>query len=360
MRLRWVAGAVLIFVLIATGGPGFAAPAPVSGSGSDGSEIMTDQWRADVATPQYGSLSVSYQGTGSPTGRQQYASGTSDFAVSEQPLSAAQAARRPAAYVPIVVGGLGFRYNLAVGGQRFTALKLRPSTLVKIFTGQITSWSDPKIARDNGRSLPAVTITPVVRSDKSDETHRLTEWMDRIEPGLWRSYCGCTGPTSVYPKPGDGVSQQLSDGVAGYVAGPGGGSIGYVEPAFAKERGFPVASLRNPAGQYVAPTPTAVAAALKRAAIGANGLVDVTATDASTNPNVYPILLVAYAVVPTTTSTSFDDTKGNTLRRFLTYGVCAGQLEASPLGYAPLSSSLVTTALAQIAHIPGSASASCS
>ena len=47
------------------------------------------------------------------------------------------------------------------------------------------------------------------------------------------------------------TAQQLSDGVADYVAAPyNNGAITYVEYGYAKQRGFPVASVLNKAGYF--------------------------------------------------------------------------------------------------------------
>src|SRR3954463_2154230 len=146
-----------------------ASYVPISGAGSTWSQVAVDAWRADVRAS---GVVVNYAGTGSTDGRSQYIQGTVDFANTEipfqnppEPGQQAEIPSRPHAYLPIVAGGTSFMYNLTVGGQRVTDLRLSGTTLAKIFTGQITRWNDPVIKHDYGRTLPDIPIIPVVRSD---------------------------------------------------------------------------------------------------------------------------------------------------------------------------------------------------
>ncbi len=55
-----------------------------------------------------------------------------------------------------------FPYNISVRGQNVTNLRLSGQTLAKIFTNQITNWSDPAITADNnGQALPSIPIVPL-------------------------------------------------------------------------------------------------------------------------------------------------------------------------------------------------------
>jgi phosphate transport system substrate-binding protein len=63
-------------------------------------------------------------------------------------------------YVPAPAGGIALLYHLTVHGHPVTNLGLSGSTVLKIFTGQITNWDDPQITRDYGSRLPDLPITP--------------------------------------------------------------------------------------------------------------------------------------------------------------------------------------------------------
>ena len=181
-----VASAALITSLGVVSPSVVHAEAPVDGAGSTWSQIAVDQWRADVARQ---GLVVNYQGVGSTAGRLAYYQAQVDFAVSEIAFQSAQsdrqgnlladetqlAASRPYAYLPVVAGGTAFMYNLKANGQKITDLRLSPTTLGKIFSGQIVMWNDPEIIADNPqRVMPATRIKPVIRSDGSGTTAQIT------------------------------------------------------------------------------------------------------------------------------------------------------------------------------------------
>ena len=129
-------------------------------------------------------LAIVYQPNGSNAGRAFFAGGQADFAASELPYGVQDGSNtdlppgRGYTYVPDTAGAVTFAYNLTVNGQRLTGLRLSGATIAAIFTDKITRWNDPMIAADNpGVALPAIGITPVVRTDSSGATWNFTEWM---------------------------------------------------------------------------------------------------------------------------------------------------------------------------------------
>src|SRR5207237_850396 len=97
---------------------------------------------------------------------------------------------------------------------------------------------------------------------------------------VWNAYCAKLGvnpcgQTSLYPLPQSGgnfVAQQLSTGVANFVgSSANNGSITYVEYGYAKQRAYPVASVKNRAGYYTQPTSLNVAIALQGATFNSDG-----------------------------------------------------------------------------------------
>lgn len=352
----------------------FAAPASaqvvVDGAGSTWSQIAVDQWRADVARQ---GLTINFQGVGSTAGRVAYYQSQVDFAVSEIPFQTgadsggidevAAAAGRPFVYLPIVAGGTAFMYNLDVGGTRVENLRLSPETLAKIFTGQIRNWNDPAIAADNrGRTFPSLAIKPVIRSDGSGTSAQFTAYMAAQTPGVWGQFCqqsglgaGCAA-TSLYPNPpgSNFAAQQFSDGVANFVAAPyNNGAITYVEYGYAKERGFPVASVLNAAGFYVQPTAQAVSIALQGARINPDGTQVLADVYNFADSRAYPVSSYSYMIAPTTEAAPFNRSEGEALGQFITYFLCAGQQKSEQLGYAPLPKTLVEVAFAAMTRIPG-------
>ncbi|MFM8847459.1 MAG: substrate-binding domain-containing protein [Actinomycetota bacterium] len=373
-----IAAALVAALVVSTGASVASASDPVDGAGSTWSQIAVDQWRADVARQ---GLVVNYQGVGSTAGRVAYYQAQVDFAVSEIPFQSAQydrqgnlladetqlAASRPYAYLPIVAGGTSFMYNLKANGQRITDLKLSPTTVAKIFTGQISMWNDPLIAADNPqRVLPATRIKPVIRSDGSGTTAQFTAFMVSETPSDWNVLCqranlGSSCPsTSLYPDfPNSGfAAQQFSDGVANFVAAQyNDGAITYVEYGYAKERGFPVASLKNSSGNFVQPSAVNVSVALQGARINDDGTQVLSGVYRNSDARAYPVSSYSYMIVPTSEASPFNASKGESLSEYIFYFLCAGQQKAEQLGYAPLPKNLVEFGFAAVARIPGAVAA---
>jgi phosphate ABC transporter phosphate-binding protein len=359
--------------VVLTPAPPAAAATQILGAGSTWSQVAIDQWRADVA--KFG-LPVNYQGVGSTAGRQFYYTGQVDFAVSEIPFQPAYcapgaptcinevalAASRPYAYLPIVAGGTSFMYNLTYNGQQVRDLRISGATITKIFTGVIRNWDDPAISADDGRHFPSQSITPVIRSDGSGTSAQFTAYMAATQPALWQPFCAKEGinpcgATSQYPNFSGSIGQQLSDGVANYVAAPyGAGAITYVEYAYALDRNFPVASVLNAAGYFVQPTAENVAIALQAAQIDPNDRTQkLEQVYTNPDPRSYPVSSYSYMIAPTSTASPMTAAKGNTLSQFIYYFACTGQQKSAILGYSPLPKNLVQAAFDAAQLIPGHA-----
>ena len=341
-----------------------ASYVPVSGAGSTWSANAMDQWRRNVN--QYG-MRIDFQASGSSDGRNQFRNGTVDFAVSEIPYGLKDGnvvdtpPSRPFAYMPIVAGGTAFMYNLKIGPNRVTQLRLSGETVAKIFTGVITKWDDPAIKADNpGLTLPPIKVVPVVRSDGSGTTAQFTTWLAAEYPSIWNAYCQKVGRgtpcgfTSNFPSSAGFVAQSGSLGVSGYVKQDQSvGAITYVEYSYAKSAGFPAAKLLNKAGFYVLPTAEAVAVGLLGARINPDLSSNLTGVFGSTDKRAYPLSSYSYMVIPTSNDNGFSNEKGNTLADFANYFLCQGQQQADALGYSPLPLNLVKAGFDQIRRIPG-------
>ncbi len=344
---------------------------PISGAGSSWSSNALDQWRRNVE--QYG-MRVNYASTGSSDGRNQFKSGTVDFAVSEIPYGLSDGSvvddppARPYAYMPIVAGGTAFMYNLSAGGQQIANLRLSGDVIAKIFTGVITQWDDAAIKADNPTiDLPSRQIVPVVRSDGSGSTAQFTTWMSKQYASIWDSYCSAAGRstpcgvTSNYPViSGKGfIAQPNSQGVAGYVAQTANvGTITYVEYSYALKTGYPVAKVLNSADYYVEPTASNVAVGLLGAQInttpGPAYLTQILdGVYNNSDARAYPLSSYSYMIIPTSTDSPFTADKGKTLGAFANYFLCEGQQQAEVLGYSPLPINLVQAGLEQVKLIPG-------
>jgi phosphate transport system substrate-binding protein len=333
-----------------------AAYATIEGKGSTWSKLIVDKWIGDVDSK---GMKVVYSGVGSSSGRKAFADGTVDYAISEIPYQGvdeksgqADKSDRPYAYLPIVAGGTSFTYQLKIGNEQVRNLRLSGETIAKIFTNQITSWSDPAITKDNnGRKFPSVPITPVVRSDGSGTTAQFTRWLDSEYSSIWRPYFGKSGLTSYFPKKGRQIAQAGSDQVMNTIKGfAGNGTIGYVEYAYPKNAGYPVVKVLNKGGYYVEPTTFNVAVALTKATIDPKDLTQqLDGVYRNADKRAYPLSSYSYMIIPT----SADDARMTTAKRqtladFLYHSLCTGQGDAGDYGYSPLTLNLVAAGFEQV------------
>jgi phosphate transport system substrate-binding protein len=342
----------------------------IEGTGSTWSQNIVAQWIADVNA---NGMKVVYTGGGSSKGRKDFAQGTVDFAISEIPYQgtdeqgqADTSNGRDYAYLPIVAGGTAFTYQLKVGNTMVRNLRLSGETLAKIFTNKITNWNDPAITADNnGKALPSLPITPVVRADGSGTTAQFTTWLDKQYPSIWRPYFGRSGLTSYYPKQGRMIGAAGSDQVMNQIASfSGNGTIGYIEYSYpinktaADGKPYPVVKVLNKGGYYVEPTDYNVAVALTKAKINQDKSSDLYLTQIldgvynATDPRAYPLSSYSYMIIPTAADDSrMTTTKRQTLADFLFYSLCTGQSKAGPYGYSPLPLNLVQAGFDQIAKL---------
>jgi ABC-type phosphate transport system substrate-binding protein len=354
-----------VTVLIPAVDAGAAGHALIEGSGSSWAENAVNQWVADVA-PE--GIQVVYTPDGDAQGRQDYANKTSDFSVTADgyqgfdPVTGTtdSSQGRPYAYLPIAAGGTAFPYQIRFDGQQVENLRLSGETLAKIFTNQITNWDDPEITQDNdGHALPSLPITPVVQSEGSGATQQLTDYFSTEYPKIWQSFSGQSGPTEYFPRQGDQIAQNGSNGAMNYVASAqANGSISYVEYSFALSVNYPVVKVLNSAGYYTLPTQYNVAVSLEAAQINMDPnspdylLQTLTNVYVDPDPRTYPLSSYVYMIEPTGTYPSPESKittpKRQSIADFEYYSICQGQKEIGPIGYSPLPVNLVEAGFGQI------------
>jgi phosphate transport system substrate-binding protein len=355
---------------VATAG---SAHALIQGTGSSWSANAVNQWISDVTSS---GLQVVYTGSGSATGRKDFANRATDFAVSDIGYQGHDARTgdddtncipgqpcRLFAYEPIVAGGTAFPYQIKVAGKLVRNLRLSGETLAKIFTYKITNWNDAQITADNnGRKLPSIPIIPVMHSEGSGSTAQFTTYLNRQYPTIWQSFSHTNGFTEYYPCPQggqQGICQNGSDGVMNFVASAAAnGAIGYDEYSYPLAKGWPVAKLLNKAGYYVLPDQFNVAVALQHAQINMDKtsknylLQNLNNVYVAPEVQAYPMSSYSYFLIPTASDdTRMTTAKRQTLADFLYYSVCQGQREMGPIGYSPLPINLVQASFAQTAKL---------
>ncbi|MDB4948234.1 MAG: phosphate transporter substrate-binding protein [Gemmatimonadetes bacterium] len=286
-------------------------------------------------------ITVNYQSIGSGGGIQQVTAGTVDFGASDAPMSAAEQAKAPGIlHLPTVMGAVAVTYNLPGLAQ---PLKLSGPVLADVFLGKVTKWNDPAIAADNpGLALPATGIVVAHRSDGSGTTYVFTDYLSQVSPE-WKAKVG-NGKSVSWP---GGMGAKGNEGVAGAVKQTP-GTIGYVELAYATQNHLSMASLKNQAGQFVAPsvesTSAAAAGVAERTAGGDFKQSLVNAPGAAT----YPIATWTYLLVPAHWT---DCGKANAFAGLVSWSLTQGGAMARELSYAPLPDQVRTGVLAQLGKV---------
>jgi phosphate transport system substrate-binding protein len=285
-------------------------------------------------------VTVNYGGGGSSKGRTDLASGTVQFAGSDTaPIPASEQANfsgKTVLYFPVQIGPIAVAYKLS----GVTSLKLDATVLAGIFQGTIKTWNDPAItALNSGVTLPSSPITIVVRSDGSGTTANFSKYLVAAAGSAWKLGTGSTitWPSSAHAASGgSGVAQAISSTT---------GSIGYVDDSTAKAAGLSVASIKNSSGAYVAPSSASAAAAASQVTPKADlTFSTVDEPGAGSYPITYQSYDLVYAKQP-------DANTAALLKAYLGYLLGPGQQLLTPLGLAPLPSSIDSKAVAQLSQI---------
>jgi ABC-type phosphate transport system substrate-binding protein len=361
------------------GNPAAAASyTAIAGSGSSWASVALDAWITNLARS---GVTINYNPNGSAAGRGDYISNQDTFAASDPPFRSGSdklggtGAERPEgfSYIPDVAGGTAFMYHITVGGQLIRNLRLRPQTILDIFTGRVTNWASAEITRDYGSQLPSLPITPVIRADGSGATYFLSRWFEHINPSQWNAFCqqvhpGLTPPcpeTEFYPQFGNAKAENGSTNVADYITSSyGNGAIGFDEYAYALNSNYPVVKVLNSAGYWSLPSASNVAVALTQAQIDENPSdqnylqQNLDHVYTFNDPRSYPLSSYSYLIVPrlgTVQPQNLPSGYGATLSTFVDFLLCGGQdyKYTATLGYSPLPLNLVQGGIRQADQIPG-------
>ena len=287
------------------------------------------QWFQDYKAKT--GVEINYQPVGSGAGIKQLKNKTVDFAGSDAPLKDKDMKEMPGEVTqfPSIGGAVVVAYNLK-GAP--TGMKLTGDDIAGIFSGKITMWNDAKLTAENaGMSLPAKKINVVHRSDGSGTTNIFTTYLSQVSP-TWKSTIGA-GKTVTWPV---GIGGKGNDGVTSLIKQSDGG-VGYVELAYAVQNKLPVASIKNAAGNYVAPSVETTTNAIE----GALPLVqkDITAPISNApGAQAYPIAALTYLLVY---KQGQNAETSKAVNNFLKWAMTDGQATAAKLDYAPLPQALV-------------------
>ena len=241
-------GAVLSLTMLATS----ASAVNITGAGSTFVFPIISKWAGayrGIAGDQ-----INYASIGSGGGIAQIKAKTVTFGATDKPLTSKELNAAGLTQFPAVIGAIVPVIN--VPGIKPGQLILDGTTLANIFLGKIARWDDAAIKKLNPTlALPGRAIVVVHRSDGSGTTFNFATYLSGVSP-QWREDVGADTAID-WPT---GIGAKGNEGVAGNVAQIG-GSIGYVEYAYAKQNRLSHVRLVNKAGQAVEPTVAAMRSA---------------------------------------------------------------------------------------------------
>jgi phosphate transport system substrate-binding protein len=313
----------------------------IVGDGASSQRAAQDAWIAAFQT-EHPRATVEYDPVGSGSGRDGFQAGASDFTGSDRPFTIAELASgefsscRPGSDIvelPAYISPIAIVFHL----DGIDRLDLAPTTIARIFSGEIVRWDNPEIAEENpGVDLPPMAISAVHRSDDSGVTENFTEYLHEAAGGDWP-----WEPSGIWPVDG-GEAAQGTAGVANAVAN-GRGTIGYVDGSQAQ--GHATVAVRVGDG-YVPYSADAAAAAVDASPLEpgrADGDLVIDLDRRGAVGDVYPVVLVSYLVG---CESYLDPHQAELVREYFGWVVSdeAQRMAAKYAGSAPLATGLAERA----------------
>ena len=300
----------------------------LTGAGATFPYPIYSKWFSEYSAAHPG-VEINYQSIGSGGGIKQVTSGVVDFGASDIVMNDQQISESKVKLIalPTVLGAVVPIFNVTGVND----LKFSPDVLADIFLGKISTWNDPRIAKDNpGVKLPNESINVIHRAEGSGTTFIFTDYLTKVSKD-WANGPG-KGSALNWPK---GIGGKGNEGVAGLVRQlPG--SIGYVELIYAMQNKISFGEIKNAAGNWVKASiagVTEAAASMKQ--MPADYRVSITNAPGA---QAYPISSFTWLLVPVK---SADPAKGKVIKDFLNWMLISGQSEVSNLYYAPLPKAVV-------------------
>jgi phosphate transport system substrate-binding protein len=310
----------------------------ITGAGATFPYPIYSKWFSEYSAAHSG-VQINYQSIGSGAGIRQVTSGTVDFGAADVPMTDAQlsASKVKIVHIPTVLGAVVPIFNV----KGVTDLKIGPDVLADIYLGKMTSWNDPRLAKDNpGVTLPNEPVFIVHRAEASGTTFIFTDYLSKVSSD-WLNTVGPGAPAPNWPV---GIGAKGNESVAAMVRQVE-GSIGYVELIYALQNNINYASVKNAAGKWLKATPEGVSAAAAGAKIPADYRVSITNAPGD---NSYPISSFTWLLIPTPPK---DAKNGQVIKDFLQWMLDHGESEVTALHFAPLPDPVVTRVKATIAQL---------
>ena len=330
MKFSKKAKALVLAAVIAVSGTAPAHAVDLAGSGASFVVPLVEACKAGFAKAT--GHSFVYTSTGSGTGKNNSDNKIGDFWFSDSAHTGAKK-RSTIFHAPIVAAPIAVLVNLPSKKDIY----LSPTTVAKIFSGEITKWNDPLIMADNNRTvktvvyrkdangnvkkdakgdpvilrsgskkiiytLPNKPIKVVFRSDTSGTSNNFTKWLNGVAPSVWTKPAN-DAFTTAFPgnindtaNIGRIVGANGSQGVA-TLAAKSPYSITYAEKQWGTSFGLRAAYVGNASGNFTLPDSAATSAFLGEANQNADGIVTY---DYNTKvPGVYTLGIISYMLLET-------------------------------------------------------------
>lgn len=330
------------------GGAGYAElTGSIAGSGASSMQNAQTAWTESfmgLVQAEGGDVTVTYDATGSGTGREQFLNSEVKFAGTDSPLDEEELAAstevcngEQAFNLPVYISPIAVVYNL----EGVDELNLTPEVIGGIFAGDITKWNDEKIVEHNpDANLPDKDIVPVHRSDDSGTTENFTEYLSENAPEAWTH-----GPIETWPIEG-GQSGDGTSGLISTVEG-GDGTIGYADASQAGNLGIAKIQVGEEFVEYSAEAAAKAVDVSPRAEGREENDIVVELDRTTTEQGVYPIVLISYLAL---CGSYADAGEGEAVKAYASYVISEDgqQVGADNAGSAPLSDELSSEAQAAI------------
>jgi phosphate transport system substrate-binding protein len=346
-----LSAALVCFAVVGCNSEDYSAKEPAVATtnigtfGAAGSTFIAplfSRWSNDYVKDHH--MRVNYRSIGSGAGLNELKEGLLTFAASDAPLNDAQLKDLPPlVQIPVTGGPVCVIYNLA---GLSAPLKLSGKTLAGIYAGQVKSWQDPAITKENpGVKLPNTAIIVIYRLDGSGTTSIFTTYLSSASQS-WST------------SPGHGLSVQWPAGtgqigsarvLATVKQTPG--AIGYLELSYAKQAGVPVASIENKAGEFIAPSPVSAGLAIdafKEALI--KDLRTPTVDPPVSAKGAYPITGLSFILIPK--ESNLPDQQ-RAFKDFVIYCLNDGQNSAEAMSYTRLPAPVLRQGQTLLAQLTG-------
>jgi len=221
-------------------------------------------------------------------------------------------------------------------------LRFSAATLAGIFLGNIISWQDPAIAKDNpGVKLPHAAIVVVHRAEASGTTFIFVDYLSKVSKD-WGTKVGRAAavnwPIGLGGKGNEGVSGQIKQTP---------NSIGYIELTYALQNKMSYAKVKNAAGEFVNADLASVTAAAAGSVKEIPDDFRVSITNAPGKAS-YPISSFTWLLIPEKIA---DPAKKKAIKDFLAWMLKDGQQMTSALSFAELPKGVVDKEMKAIAKV---------